>query len=494
MPSESPVLERKPDAWWVRLLLWPIRLTGDEPPDISRRRRIACAIACWEVLAFQAALMLTTGDIMTALALHLNFSKQWIGLLGVLPAAATLLHPVGSWAVERLGRKKPFHLWLVGWSRVAFFAPVLTYPLWPEAWQRPGVFVGLVIANALFAIATNAWQAWMGDLSDGILRGRFFGMRYALSAVAALIISPLLLRTLGQDPTDADFFRLFVWGLAASVISLVMMLMQDELPPPRPAVLVSLREAMRALLETRNVRQMLAFRMVHDFGVHLAAPFWLVYHREVAGLSFATIAWFSITAQICAIIGFLFWGRLADRIGHKPVVIIGVLGAGITPLFWYWYTPATWWIMFPEAALSGLFWSGVVAQSYTLLVASAPAGVRTHLLALVSAGSGLTALIGGALGGALAEASHGWRWEFGPEAVGFALIGLHLNFTLSLGFRLGSLLLLRGFYEPGARASLAILGLMVTSRGWRQLLAMPIIESAEGSPPRSASPAQAAGE
>lgn len=451
------------------MFYWPVQVTGEEPPEVSARRRTACAIGCWEVLAFQVALLLSTGDIMTAVALHLDFSPQWLGLLGVLPAAAPMLHPVGAWAVERLGRKKPFHLWLVTIARIAFFLPVLAYHYWPAEFQRPIVFVGLVIANALMAIATNAWQAWMGDLSDGILRGRFFGIRYALSAVATLVMGPILLIELGNAPTDSDFQRLFLWGLIASAVSLLLMGLQGELPPPRSTSDPGLRAALQALLSERNVRQLLAWRMVHDFGVHLAAPFWLVYHREAVNLSFATIAGFSITANLFAMVGYLFWGRVADRMGHKPVVILGILGAGLTPLFWYTYAPSTWLTMYPEAALSGLFWSGVVAQSYTMLVANTPAKGRTHLLALISAGSGIAALIGGATGGAIAEATQGWRLTFGPTSWGFALIGLHLNFTLSMLFRLGSVILLRDFREEGAISAPAMLRLLLTPEGWRQL-------------------------
>jgi len=465
-PLPNPI---QPVPWWRRLFYWPVQVTGEEPPDIARRRRTACAIGCWEVMAFQIALLLSTGDIITAFALHLNFSPQWLGLLGVLPAAAAMLHPVGAWAVERLGRKKPFHLWLVTIARIAFFLPVLAYRWWPEDLQRPIVFVGLVIANALMAIATNAWQAWMGDLSDGILRGRFFGIRYALSAVATLVMGPILLIELGKAPTASDFERLFLWGLIASTVSLLLMGLQGEIPPPRSASDPGLRAALQALLNKKNVRQLLAWRMVHDFGVHLAAPFWLVYHRETVGLSFATIAGFSIIANLCAILGYLFWGRVADRMGHKPVVILGILGAGLTPLFWYTYAPSTWLTMYPEAAISGLFWSAVNAQSYTMLVANSPARGRIHLLAMISAGSGIAALIGGAAGGAIAEATIGWRWAFGPASWGFALIGLHLNFTLSMVFRLGSLILLRDFREDGAMNAPALLKLLVTREGWRQL-------------------------
>lgn len=469
MPAPAHNAPLPPPASWAgRLLAWPVTLTGDEPPEIARRRRTACAIACWEVLAFQSALILTTGDIITALALHLAFTPLGLGILAVLPSSSTILHPIGAWAVEKLGRKKPLHLWLAALARLTFFIPVLCYPMWPDEWRRPFVLGGLIVSNALFALATNAWQAWMGDLSDGILRGRFFGIRNMLSAISALIISPLSLWLLGEQPTDWEFRLLFLVGLGAALLSLGLMLLQDEIPPPPRPKEIRTREVLLAPLRDLNFRRLLAWRLTHDLGVFIAAPFWLVYHREIGGLSFATVAGFSIAAQVCAMAGYWVWGHVADRMGHKPVVMLGVLGAGLTPLFWYWYSPLTWPMMIFEAAMSGWFWSGMLAQSYTLVVATAPAQGRSMVLALVAAASGVAALVGGAIGGALAEWTLGWRQPFGDPAWGFALVGYHLNFTLSMLLRIGSLGFLRQFHEPGARATLVVLGWLVDSRGWRK--------------------------
>ncbi|MEO7993282.1 MAG: hypothetical protein ABI743_02695, partial [bacterium] len=123
VPAVPPAAVRSdlppPRSWLGRLLSWPVLLLNDEPVAQATTRRVACTIACWEVLAFQLALYLTTGELITALTRHLGFGPQMLGILLVLPSAAPILHPISAWAVERLGRKKPFHLWLVAIARLA---------------------------------------------------------------------------------------------------------------------------------------------------------------------------------------------------------------------------------------------------------------------------------------------------------------------------------------------------------------------------------------
>ncbi|HYE79390.1 MAG TPA: hypothetical protein VEI97_15500, partial [bacterium] len=148
--------------------------------------------------------------------------------------------------------------------------------------------------------------------------------------------------------------------------------------------------------------------------------------------------------------------------GHKPVVAWSVFGAGLTPLFWFWLTPRNWEMMVFEAALSGFFWPGFIAQSYTLAVANAPVEGRSMYLAVAAACGGLAALVGGACGGVIVETLEGMRVPFGPAEAEYALVPYHVNFFLTMVFRLASLLLLRRFREPGAMGSIRALRVFLT--------------------------------
>jgi MFS family permease len=47
------------------------------------------------------------------------------------------------------------------------------------------------------------------------------------------------------------------------------------------------------------------------------------------GISETTMLWLAIVANVVAIAVIPWWGRLSDRVGRKPVFVVGVLGSGV---------------------------------------------------------------------------------------------------------------------------------------------------------------------
>src|SRR5207244_6291759 len=51
---------------------------------------------------------------------------------------------------------------------------------------KQGIFLGCTLASSALGVAgNNAWTSWMGDLVPGALRGRYFGRRNGICALAA---------------------------------------------------------------------------------------------------------------------------------------------------------------------------------------------------------------------------------------------------------------------------------------------------------------------
>ena len=97
------------------------------------------------------------------------------------------------------------------------------------------------------------------------------------------------------------------------------------------------------------------------------------------------------------------WGSLSDRIGRKPVLLIGILGYGITMVGFGLATQL--WMMFVARMLSGVLSSATSPTTMAYISDSTPEEERGAGMGLLGAAAGLGTIFGPALGGLLAENS-----------------------------------------------------------------------------------------
>lgn len=171
-------------------------------------------------------------------------------------------------------------------------------------------------------------------------------------------------------------------------------------------------------------------------------------YAERFGASPMAVVWL---VAIYSLMQFLFspwWGRLSDRIGRRPVLLVGLFGSAIS--YVGFGLAGSLAVLFLARALAGLMGANVgVAQAYVADIT--PPEERARGMGMIGAAFGLGFIFGPAIGGLL---SH-----FGP-AIPFLAAG-----ALAL---LNGLLALRWLPESrsGARGSVVQLGL---GERWRTL-------------------------
>ena len=98
---------------------------------------------------------------------------------------------------------------------------------------------------------------------------------------------------------------------------------------------------------------------------------------------------------------FLFgpiWGRLSDRIGRRPILLLGLVGSGLSYLLFGLATNLTW--LFASRIMQGIAGANIpVAQAY--IADSTDLENRTRGMGLVGAAFGLGFIAGPAIGGVL---------------------------------------------------------------------------------------------
>lgn len=115
---------------------------------------------------------------------------------------------------------------------------------------------------------------------------------------------------------------------------------------------------------------------------------------------------YGLLIAVYAVMQFLFsplWGSLSDRIGRKPVLLVGVFGGGLTVLMFG--LASRLWMLFAARLLSGLLASATMPAAMAYIGDSTSQAERGGGIGKLGAAAGLGLILGPGLGGWLAGES-----------------------------------------------------------------------------------------
>lgn len=93
-----------------------------------------------------------------------------------------------------------------------------------------------------------------------------------------------------------------------------------------------------------------------------------------------------------------FWGALSDRIGRRPVIIIGLVGFGVSFLL-FGIAGKQLWLMYASRILGGFFSGAAVSSAVAYVADISTEDERTKSMGLVGMSIGLGFILGPAIGG-----------------------------------------------------------------------------------------------
>ncbi len=404
------------------------------------RRGLLLSIA--EGMLAQVHITLTAGAFLTGYALMLGAGNVTVGIVAALPFLIQPLQLLGAWLIERQGARKPLavggslgrSLWLV----------LLVLPYLPlSTTQRlVALVVTLTVANALLTLCSNAWLNWMTDLVPPRLRGRYFGTRSSAMAAVAMAVNfgggLWLDRMRAADRAVEGYAGIFTLAILCGAVGSLLLSRQPE-PPLVQSARLPIREVVRRPLQHPSFRGFMIGLMVWHAALGMAVPFFSAHALTVLQLPFQTLAMFDVITAAVSIGTVGLWGQLADRVGHRRVLLTCIAGVILLPWCWVVATPTVLWPLYFNAVLSGIWWSGLNLALSNRLMEQVPAEGRGGYLAVYAACTGLTFFLASMLSGNLANALSG---------VALAVSGLSLNnyqmiFVISSILRLSTLLFWR---------------------------------------------------
>ena len=142
------------------------------------------------------------------------------------------------------------------------------------------------------------------------------------------------------------------------------------------------------------------------FGIVIPVlPFFVEYGPSNGGLS-GTPFDYSLLVGIYSLMQFLFapiWGGLSDRIGRKPVILIGLFGSSIG--FFLFGLSTQLWMLYVARIVGGFFASATIGTSYAVISDVSSPESRAHAFGILGVAFGLGFTFGPAVGGVLSTQS-----------------------------------------------------------------------------------------
>ena len=389
------------------------------------------------------------GAVLTAWALHFGATPVVFGVLGALPFAAQIVQVPAAWLTQRVGAKR-LAVVAIGAARLAWL-PLVAVPFLPIAPSTAlAIFVGVVaLAGLLGVVGNNAWTAWMGDLIPPPVRGRFMARRMIylnIAGTASSLAAGIAFDAFTPRGRMGETLAvLAAVACVAAVVSIRLLRAQQSLPSAREDGAPEWRDAGRALRD-RRTRALLTYLIVWSAAVGISAGFFSFHMLKNLQMAFTFVAAHTIVVAILRIVSAPAWGRLVDRCGARPVLVVCSLGISAVPLLWLFVTPERWWPIAIEAVVSGTLWGGHGIAAFDVSIGVSPRRARPFYLAVFAAGGGVgfaaASILAGLLAAALATPLHtaGSTWN-----------EIHVLFLLSALGRAGAAFLALRIAEPAAR-------------------------------------------
>jgi MFS family permease len=256
-------------------------------------------------------------------------------VIGAIPAVMTLgwflpsLFAAGH--TEALAAKLPFVLRWSLWERVPMLVLALAAFLIADA--APGatllLMLGMLLATTgVGGILVPAWMDIVGRAIPTHLRGRFFGVSNVVAGAGGLLGSAGTTYVLASLPAPRSYGVCFLAAAACFGASYAALTVVREPPGGRPAPAVPMSRYLGripgVLRRDANLAWFLVARAIGVVGT-MGSGFLTVYALGTLGAPSWQVGVFTILLLAGHVAGNLALGWLADRAGHRLVVMLGML-------------------------------------------------------------------------------------------------------------------------------------------------------------------------
>lgn len=451
--------------------------TGVPIRGVVRRQALRTITVAW---IFGAIWMTATaGAPLTLFAQHLGASEFQFGLLAAMPFLASLLSLPASLVTEHTGHRKG--VFFAGlYTQRLLWIPVSLVPLWLA--MNRGIESGLAIAVFLVlvflmhagqAVGGPAWVNWMADIVPARARGRYFSRRRQLGIISAVptavVVGLVLDHYRHAEPMTVltCVACIFLVAMVPGVIDIALFHRVPHEVKTKPSV--PLRRLLLRPLRDPPFLWFGGFVATLVFAVSFMGQFITLFLIQKLNVSnIGTQLMLLSVPMLAQMLVLPMWGRVVDRMGKKPALVIAALGLVPVGMGWCLMNSGAIWLGYLLSALGAALWVGVEAANLDLILEFGSSGEDDEgggasYVAVNSVIINIAGFLGGISSGLVATWLRDWTWDSGISWLA-PFSYFEVLFFLSAMMRLVAVVVfLPHVHEHDARPTLVALRFMTSN-------------------------------
>lgn len=355
---------------------------------------------------------------MIQLANFLGAGDFEYGVMTAIPLAAAVFQIPFSQLVSRTHKRKKYiltfglisrMLWLL-FGLIPFVLPM--DPKWLRLWT---VLLLLSFSSIGGSMINVCWFPWMADIVPVSIRGRWMSRRDAIVQIFNVLFGLFVSFLLDTVPGAVKYTIVFTLGGVFGMLDMLMFSFVEEVYST-PPVKTSIVKSIGAVLHDRVFMRFTIFWTAWCFTANMSGMYISRYALNEIGMTNTQVTIFgSITASFVTMIAIAQWGKIMDRYGCKPVMLVCGLVASLTQGFFLFASYGQVWMMIAHNFLGAMFWCGSNLAATSMQLTYSPDDRRPSYIAVFSCVTSLLGSFAGVMvGGALLD----WLESIGVPGMG----------------------------------------------------------------------------
>ncbi|MGF1934268.1 MAG: MFS transporter [Nostoc sp. ChiQUE02] len=395
---------------------------------------------------FAAVFSIGTGGILLGnFLVELDATPVIFGMVSSIPMVVNLFQPMGAYLSERSTSRFLYSLCTYGIARLLWLILVIGIVSFNVGGLNSNQLVILsllilVCSHFLGGLGAASWLSWIAMLVPRQLRGRYFGLRNSIANLTELVSLPIagLAVSHWYGGSIQGYGVILLLGIFFGIVSLGCQYFQVDINPQLqntyyanssqtteiqsdsvlnepdeiseaislPQMPTPPKQIDSSIWKNSNFLVFLLYFGSWTFAVNLSAPFFNLYLLDTLNLDVSWVTFYNSLRAGAHMLMLIVWGRLADKIGNRPILISTGILIAVIP--WLWLkmgsSPLDLWLWLPLLHIFiGANWGGVDLCNNNLQIEIAPVKNQSIYFATAAAVAGASGALGATIGGFIAQ-------------------------------------------------------------------------------------------